>query len=326
MRLKKNKGIALLIVLLLLSLCLVVAIQVTYDVDVDKASVEYSEATVQGFFALKNGLDLAKAVLLQDLENNAFDSSTDIWVQPRTFTLQPSNASVTFVLTDEESRNNMNMLVNQGGSRNKSIYDRFYRLFVILGFENTTEMLEQLCDYIDADDTGQYEQNAKNSRLYTIKEILNLSNFTIEKFLGDKTKEPPTKGLNNFVTIWSSGKININTAPKEVLMSIDSSITEEVADKIIEYRTSKNENGNQISFETLADVAKLELSQEATKALMMNCTVESVTFRYIGVADVNGTKKQATAFLFRNKNDRKVNLILWSEDDFVLNIQTAQTK
>ncbi len=46
-------------------------------------------------------------------------------------------------------------------------------------------------------------------------------------------------GLLSLVTVHSSGRININTAPKYVLMALDPRIDRTVADRIIERRISK---------------------------------------------------------------------------------------
>lgn len=48
------------------------------------------------------------------------------------------------------------------------------------------------------------------------------------------TKEQP--GLGQFVTIYGTGVININTAPKMVLRALSPDITVELADKMDEYR------------------------------------------------------------------------------------------
>jgi type II secretory pathway component PulK len=51
------------------------------------------------------------------------------------------------------------------------------------------------------------------------------------------------KRLEDFLTIHGDGKININTAPHEILMSLDKEIDSAVAQSIIDYRSAENFTG-----------------------------------------------------------------------------------
>lgn len=93
------------------------------------------------------------------------------------------------------------------------------------------DLLPKICDFIDTDKDarlGGYEgEENLNRRLYLLEEILRMR---------DLNKELYDKVFSKYFTAVSSGRININTAPKEVLMALSEEIDEEVADAIIEFR------------------------------------------------------------------------------------------
>lgn len=103
-------------------------------------------------------------------------------------------------------------------------------------------------------------------RLLSIAELLFLEGFTPELVFGKEKTEEELKEeeekekekkdddslaagerevkkektpLANLLTVWSDGRININTACREVLMALHEGITEETADRIIGHRESE---------------------------------------------------------------------------------------
>lgn len=80
---------------------------------------------------------------------------------------------------------------------------------------------------------------AKNANFDTIEELILVKGMTPDILYGNAEK----KGIINFLTVHSkSAQININAAPKEVLVSIPG-ITEEAADEIIKFRENKKITG-----------------------------------------------------------------------------------
>ena len=74
---------------------------------------------------------------------------------------------------------------------------------------------------------------AKNANFDTLEELLLVKGMTSEILYGNNEK----KGIIDLLTVYSrtSIKINVNAAPKEVLMAIPG-ITPEIADSIISFR------------------------------------------------------------------------------------------
>lgn len=128
--------------------------------------------------------------------------------------------------------------------------------FVVEDEQQVRELVDALKDWIDADDdesefgaeSGYYSSaglayGCRNDRLKSVEELLLIRGFTPELVFGTTEK----KALADFVTVsGDTGKININTAPKEILMSLDPLVTEDLADLLMEFR-SDAENQEQLA-------------------------------------------------------------------------------
>ncbi|MBF0566543.1 MAG: general secretion pathway protein GspK [Nitrospirae bacterium] len=119
-----------------------------------------------------------------------------------------------------------------------------------LGIDNDTQdiIVDSIQDWKDPDDLVRlhgaesdyymslpHPYKAKNAPFDSIEELLLVRGITPEIFYGNGTK----KGLKDVVTIYNNqnATININTAPKEVLMALPN-MTEDMANQIIERRNT----------------------------------------------------------------------------------------
>ncbi|MBV6341457.1 general secretion pathway protein GspK [Candidatus Magnetobacterium casense] len=118
-----------------------------------------------------------------------------------------------------------------------------------LGIDADTQdiIVDSIRDWMDSDDLHRLHgaesdyymslkrpYKAKNAPFDTVDELLMIRGVTSEIFYGTSDK----KGLRDFVTVYNridNSKININAAPKEVLMALPN-VTEEVASAIVEQR------------------------------------------------------------------------------------------
>ena len=77
----------------------------------------------------------------------------------------------------------------------------------------------------------------KNGDIETLEELLLLSGIDENAFYGIPSENQ--LGLCDVLTLRSSGRVNINTAPKEVLMSLANDIDSNTSDHIIESRQAE---------------------------------------------------------------------------------------
>lgn len=134
--------------------------------------------------------------------------------------------------------------INSMNDRNKVILGNLLANLGVPG-ETADTIIDSVLDWMDKDNLhrlhgaeDEYYQSlpnpykAKNAPFDTVEELLLVKGMTEEILFGTKER----KGLIEFVTVYgSSSKINVNLAPKEVIMALPG-MTEEIADRIISQR------------------------------------------------------------------------------------------
>jgi type II secretory pathway component PulK len=115
--------------------------------------------------------------------------------------------------------------------------------------------------------------------------------------------------IRPFVTVTSSGKVNVNTAPKEVLTALSAgtiaaeagAIDNAAADRLIEYRREQ-------PFERLTDIKKVSPFFENLYSKTVFSTlvdVKSTYFHVRSTGNVGGTVRTIDAIGLRSGNDVK---------------------
>jgi general secretion pathway protein K len=174
------------------------------------------------------GLDWARGVILEDSRTSgAWDSLDEGWAQPIAG-LPIERAVVAGALTDEQSKFNLNNLVDPGGKRSVPDAAIFQRLLVLLNL--TPELADAVVDWIDTDsdlsgpagaEDAYYLSLAKpyraaNQPMVQLEELYRVRGFdaaAVAKLKPYVTALPAPPGANGHTTI------NINTASDLVLMA-----------------------------------------------------------------------------------------------------------
>lgn len=262
--LKKNEGIAIILALLVLSLVTATVISTATLTSKDaELSVKFEEKT-KSWYLSDAGVKAAIIALREDGNMNEYDTLDEIWSRPSPpITFGEGEAEVQVV--DEERKINMNSLILPNGiSENTKMVAIFDALLERL--EIDLSLTDAILDWLDEDDTpriggaeSSYYQSlrppfgAKNDLFDSIYE-LNLVKGVDEKIF---------QTLSPYVTVHGSGKININTAPENILfclargedLEFQSTIDQTAVEEIIAYRLEE-------PFEKPEDLSKVSPSLE----------------------------------------------------------------
>jgi general secretion pathway protein K len=92
----------------------------------------------------------------------------------------------------------------------------------------------------ESDDPFYQERGyeCKNGPLDTVDELLLIKGFTEAVVYGGKPEDEdldPYTGIARYLTVWSDGRVNVNTASREVLLTLPG-VDEWMVDEIIECR------------------------------------------------------------------------------------------
>jgi general secretion pathway protein K len=307
-RRENEKGIALLVTLLILVL-VVALVHEVFRIGAQSAQTgAYGRDSIRCLLLAEGGTGAARIVLRIDARDNQYDTLDEIWSRAALpITLGEGEVSVT--IEDEERKIDLNrLMLPNGNAPDERRLAVFQRLLDTLGIDRA--IADAVVDWLDNDEnprTGGAESSyylglpnpyrAKNDLFDTIGELRLVRGVTADVY----------EKLLPCVTVSSSGMVNINTAPKEVLMSLSAgkdlaeggAIDSKTADEIIAYRvdhpfTVASQIGNVSPF--LRDLYARTLIREILD-------VRSTYFHVRSSGDVGGTVRTIDAIGIRAGNE-----------------------
>lgn len=258
---RDERGMALLITIMTLSLLTAVTIGYHRTTWHKFIVSDNFKRGVQLKAISESGVNIALALLANDLDENASDSMVDPWAQLDTenFDLLFPAGGLELKVIDLSGRLQINNIVEQENTdseaKKSGIADHLRTIletlllsedFSIEDESEVNEIVDAIVDWIDEDDkesdygaeTSYYQSldppySAKNGPLDTIDELLLVRGITPEIFFGSEE----TAGLRDLLTVYGDdGKININTIDPVLLKSMNVLITDSLIEQFDEYR------------------------------------------------------------------------------------------
>jgi general secretion pathway protein K len=189
--------------------------------------------------------------------------------------------------------------------------------FAIEDSDRAEALLDAIRDWIDEDDTerdkgaesGYYQglsppYEARNGDVQYLEELLLIRGMTPDIFYGNENRA----GIAQYLTVHGrDGKININTAPAEVLLSLADEMDEGMVQDLIEFR--QNEGNWELLANPLWYREVIGLSEDLNLAEGM-LTVASHYFMVTTAVESNGVIRTGKGVLLRN-DDETQNLLSW---------------
>ena len=236
-RRRDDAGIALLVTLLALVLVMALVWEVFHTGTRAAQSGAYGRDSIRASLLADAGIQAGKAILREDgKKTTGFESLNDIWglAQPP---FELGDGAITLTIEDEERKINLNKLV--GSNRIAPDANRlpvFRRLLELLAIDRS--VADAVIDWMDVDETPagvggaessyymslRYPYKCKNDFFDTVEELRLVRGVTPDIF----------EKLRPYVTVYSSGRVNINTAPKTVIMALSAGQGEVYAGEIDE--------------------------------------------------------------------------------------------
>ncbi|MBW1772725.1 MAG: type II secretion system minor pseudopilin GspK [Deltaproteobacteria bacterium] len=310
--LKQREGSALLITLLIITTLtgLTMAFSEESGVELDLAG--FSRDAHRAHEMARSGVNLALALLHKD-KTRDMDSLQEDWArfgsEPFPDKL-PEDLTFSGAVADESGKINLNALVSDEGKIDQDGERQLRMLFQALGLED--ERVDPLLDWLDGDDTQRLHgaesdfyqglpspYRCPNGPLITIGQLFLVKGMHKIKAFGDEKQ----KRLLDYLTIYSGGKVNINTAPKEVLMCLTDKMDTSLAEAVMEFRKEKD-------FMKVDDLKKVPGVDDALFNLVKPwITVRSWAVSVESRGDCRGAKAEIKAILVREEERPRV--IYW---------------
>jgi general secretion pathway protein K len=216
----KNAGVALLITLLVLVLIVILAMEIFHVGARAAQTGAHGRDSVRGSLLAEAGLAAARIALRESAKDYKYDTLDQVWSRPVP-PIELGEGTILVTVEDEDRKINLNRLVlPNGNAPDEQRLAVFRKLLANLDIDPS--IADAVVDWLDNDDTPRvggaessyylslpYPYRAKNDLFDTLDELRLVRGMTPERF----------EKVRPFATIYSSGKVNINTAPREVLMA-----------------------------------------------------------------------------------------------------------
>ena len=311
--LKTERGTALVLTLLIIITLAGLTLGFSSESGLELTLAGYAKDSTRAYQLARSGINIALELLARD-EDFEMDTFNEDWRQFGSIPLAEGivEAGVSFSggMVDENSKININLLRNSQGEIDEKREAQMRRLFRAMGVKE--ERLNPVLDWLDADDIerqdgaeGYFYQNLEepyecaNGPFLTVGQVFLVRGMRDLERFGEKKR----KKLMDYLTIHSDGKININTAPKEVLESLGENMDSALAAAIVEYRKEE-------SFESIDDLRKVPgMDDEVLAEIREWITVKSSTFSIEAHVNCNGAVASIKTIAQRQGN--KAKLIYW---------------
>ncbi len=321
----RDRGIALLVVLLAITLLTIVVIEFTDAAQVETHLALSARNALQATYLARSGVNVAEALLVADatvdsLGGRSRDARDEVWAKPWP-PLPIGDGSVAFRVRDEARFLNLNDMFSQ-----KDVilvqdrYRVFKRLFEILGID--PRILVAIVDWIDRDhDPNLTPLGAeisfylgqtppvliRDAPLLTLRELLLVRGVTptiLARLEGFVTVLPPSDAL----------KVNINTAPAEVLAALSDEMRADpgVVTSLIDAQL-------QAPFTNANSGALRDVSSRLAEALehsMDFLATRSAYFRIEAVAEMNDVHRGIVELVKRD--GPKITRVTWTPSSATL--------
>ena len=239
MNIRNNKGIALVITLLVLTLLIVVILEFSQGMRVEARAAANFRDDIKAYYLARSGVTFAIAMLEDDDKTDQnYDSLNELWAQ-KIPPIPLGDGFVSVEITDEDSRINVNKMSTGFGTVNGETM-RLFMVRFLKQFELEEDIADSIADWTDTDDSERIPVGAESNYYQSLEDPYEAKNKpfdSIQELRLIKGLENETYNkLQKFLAVNSDGWINMNTAGKEVIMSLSENLSGEIADEIIAFR------------------------------------------------------------------------------------------
>lgn len=257
-------------------------------------SVRQTEAMVRRFYLKQqvyheavSALKILASYFKKD--DPSYDTLNDLWAYP--LELPISEGEIRVRVEDEERYLNLNLVRTEAGFR------VIKRLFEELRITSLSPELLRV--WVGGPGFWDRAYPPKKAPFDSLEELFFLG-MSREDFYGKAEGFTFYPGLSSLSTVWSNGRVNLNTAPPEVIMALSPRVDRTLAEKLVEYRRTH-------ALKKVEDVVLVDgFDFEILHDLRPWATVRSENFRVTIEVRVGEMEGELNVILRRTGSDLKV--------------------
>ncbi|HRZ10856.1 MAG TPA: type II secretion system protein GspK [Kiritimatiellia bacterium] len=328
-----RRGSALIIALwVLLALALLVS-GFAFDMAVEAGVTGHYRNRLKAQYLAQAGVEQARSVIMRSLDVKSDapeeDEDEDAWVRALNLsrgvavsgmTIELGAGRFTLDIIPEQGRRNVHMLADEDW---EEILDQ-----ANIPQERWGALIDCFNDWVDEGDEHRllgaesddsfYEDRGyecKNAALDTIDELLLIKGFSQAVVFGGVSEEDDgetLEGIARWLTTWGDGKVNLNTASREVLLTV-SGLNEQDVEALLEGRKGPDgvEGTKDDGFDSVEKAMSYIGLTNPAAAERLTTKGESI-LRVVSIGEVEGVRNGIWCIL--RAADKKVTPLFWREE------------
>jgi len=310
-------------------LCMVVMLSVLLLIFNEESRANLSEVedfrkSAQALNCARAGLNIAVAAARNLPGTDSNRSLQSLFSSEKPIKLDQGECLIS--VSEESGKLNVNLLKEENGGLNRTRTEQLLKLIDTLNQERSDDtqieydVVPGIIDWIDSDDEvtslpfikrkNQGVESDYYSRLDPPYRCRNASLETIDELLLVKGFSPEVFGrLRGYLTVYGADKVNVNSAPKQVLASLSEQMDATLAQVIVERR-------NQKPFESVSELRELPGVTDSLYTEISRMLTVDPADRYYNVSsrgEVDGLDRTASAIIRMNERTRRVEVVLYRE-------------
>jgi general secretion pathway protein K len=323
--LSNERGIALLLAILVVSLVAVVVVEFTYSTEVDAHITRNALSATQAHYLARSGAALAQVALRVDAEQKSLSQSpaietlNDPWARP--FPPLPIDGGfgfASFAITDETSKFNVNSLGVASAANPTQLEMRKQLLQSVLESVGADpNLVFALVDWVDVDDVTDRESGAERN-YYQRREppyeprngfLLGFDELAMVRGFETLTRSQ-WSALRRLLTVLPTAdlKMNLNTAPQELLNAIGASVNAAgLGDTIVRARETR-------PVTNVAEMNQLPGFSALPPLVRATFDVRSTYFRIHAVGAAGDARRGIAVLVERPRTATRLRVVDWSEE------------
>ncbi len=290
-----RRGFALIITLLVTALLVAVVTEFIREVYVESSLQRSFRDGTQASLMAESGVMGGIRLVQLALNTQTYSALTDAW-KAKPLHMEDERGTIDVFIEEESGKLNLNVIAPPTGDYTDNFY---YGVLTRLlkRLEMSEDLGDALVDWIDTNDEPHRAgaeatyygrlvppYSPRNDRLLTMEEMRLVKGVDEATYLK----------LRPFVTIYTdidrapAAPININTAPLEVLTSLDPDMSEELAKRIADRRKVE-------PFKSAADLVKVAGLEQIGMRLQTRITIKGAVYRLTSTAKIGETSRTIEA-------------------------------
>jgi len=341
-RREESRGSILIIVIWVVGLLSLLISSFAFDAHLEAKITSYYRNRTKAESLTKSGVELAELLMLKSgvvknkTEADQESAKVEWWSEPakrlseglpiRGFVQPLGEGTITLDIVPEPARRNVNLLKEED----------WQRVLDVGGIpqEMCEGLIDSVLDWIDADEVTRpkgaetedhYSKlespyRSKNAPFDTVGEVLLVKGFTRPILSGGVIETNETSGetirvsgIEDLLTTYGDGKVNINAASQRVLMTLPG-VDEILAGAIVEEREGTTDADGKTERKSFRDVndlfARIPGLDPGVKAYI---STDSAIFRITSVGTVHSVKK--TVWCIVRYANKQMTILQWREEE-----------